>query len=288
MRFLVVFLFLSVAMSQAQNSEPTNLFPDLPVKVESNEEHSIARNWNEMLLTAIRNDLARPTVHARNLFHSSALMYDLWSVINNEGQPYLLGQPLNEFSCPYEGYSGTISNDAVHEAISYGMYRFLKHRFYNVNEISTGLDWFFTDLGYNSANTSTDAPESDPAQLGNYLAYCYIRYGLQDGSNEVIFYANEYYWPVNEGLEPNLAGNPTFTNPNRWQPLAFRRGVIAVCRTWDVMPFSRNVAKKPRIWNVRAWRWETLWPCSRTHSIYSSPSISWDRSTTPLSWPLLI
>ena len=33
-------------------------------------QHSVARDWNEELLDAIRIDFARPTVHARNLFHA--------------------------------------------------------------------------------------------------------------------------------------------------------------------------------------------------------------------------
>ena len=33
-------------------------------------EHSVARQWNEELLEAIRNDLARPTVHARSFVPS--------------------------------------------------------------------------------------------------------------------------------------------------------------------------------------------------------------------------
>jgi len=40
----------------------------------------VARRWNELLLESIRNDLARPVVHARNLFHVSAAMYDAWSI----------------------------------------------------------------------------------------------------------------------------------------------------------------------------------------------------------------
>ena len=40
---------------------------------------SVARQWNEVLLEAIRNDFARPTVHARNLCHVSAAMYDAWA-----------------------------------------------------------------------------------------------------------------------------------------------------------------------------------------------------------------
>ena len=42
---------------------------------------SVARQWNELLLESIRNDFARPTVHARNLFHTSAAMWDAWSCL---------------------------------------------------------------------------------------------------------------------------------------------------------------------------------------------------------------
>ena len=43
------------------------------------EGKSIARIWNEQLLWAIRLDTARPTVHARNLFHLSVAMWDAWA-----------------------------------------------------------------------------------------------------------------------------------------------------------------------------------------------------------------
>ncbi len=226
MKSRCIFLFFVFSLVCAQSSEPVQLYPGLPVKAELNSEHSIARSWNEMLLTAIRNDLARPTVHARNLFHSSALMFDLWSGINGQGKPYLLGQTLNEFSCPYGVYSGELSDKALQEAISYGMYRLLKHRFSNVYEVFTGLDWFFTELGYDAGQNSVDEADQNPAALGNYLADCYIRYGLQDGANETVFYANEHYWPVNEGIEPVKDGNPNFSNPNRWQPLIFEGGFV--------------------------------------------------------------
>ena len=51
------------------------------------QEYTIAREWNEALLESIRNDFARPVVHARNLFHVSAAMYDAWAIHNNEGSP---------------------------------------------------------------------------------------------------------------------------------------------------------------------------------------------------------
>jgi hypothetical protein len=35
--------------------------------------------WNETLLDAIRIDRPKPPAHARNLFHSSAAMWDAWA-----------------------------------------------------------------------------------------------------------------------------------------------------------------------------------------------------------------
>ena len=46
-------------------------------------QHSVARQWNEVLLESIRDDFARPTVHARNLFHTSVLLYDAWATFES-------------------------------------------------------------------------------------------------------------------------------------------------------------------------------------------------------------
>jgi hypothetical protein len=40
-------------------------------------EASVLRDWNEVMLNAIRNDLARPNVHARNLYHFTEGIYHL-------------------------------------------------------------------------------------------------------------------------------------------------------------------------------------------------------------------
>ena len=40
--------------------------------------HSVARWWNEFLLDAIRTDFPDPTVHSRNLYHTSAAMWDAY------------------------------------------------------------------------------------------------------------------------------------------------------------------------------------------------------------------
>ena len=76
----------------------------LPISYED-FSFSVARLWNEVLLFSIRNDLARPTVHARNLFHVSAAMYDAWSIVNDKGSTYLIGNSLNGFTSEFDGFS---------------------------------------------------------------------------------------------------------------------------------------------------------------------------------------
>ncbi|MGB2190682.1 MAG: hypothetical protein ACPH0C_06555, partial [Flavobacteriales bacterium] len=43
----------------------------------SQSDEPAVLTWNEILLEAIRNDLARPNVHARNLHHFSTGQYAL-------------------------------------------------------------------------------------------------------------------------------------------------------------------------------------------------------------------
>jgi len=192
------------------------------------EEHSIARQWNELLLEAIRSDFARPTVHARNLFHTSVAMYDAWAVYDSTASTYLLGNTVDGFSCPYDPdllpeLSEEILDTAQHVAISYAAYRLLKHRFQNspgAPAILNRIDSYMADtLGYLTAYTNTDYTNGSPAAMGNYIAQCIINFGFQDGANEQNSYVNQYYEPVNDPLLVDLPGNPDIQDPNRWQPL---------------------------------------------------------------------
>src|SRR6187399_2776225 len=65
------------------------------------QEFSLVRVWNEQTLKAIRNDLARPPVHARNLFHVNAAMYDAWAAYDTKAQPWLLGRTVGNYTCPF-------------------------------------------------------------------------------------------------------------------------------------------------------------------------------------------
>ena len=187
-------------------------------------QHSVARQWNEALLEAIRVDFARPTVHARNLFHISAAMYDAWAIFDETAGPVLLGKSLGGFSCPFDGISTPNSlEDARREAISYASYRLLTHRFQSSPGAASSLARFDSLLavqGYDATMTSTDYRSGEPAALGNYIAQCFIDFGLQDGSNEAADYGNLNYRAVNLALVPTLPGNITITDPNRWQPLS--------------------------------------------------------------------
>jgi hypothetical protein len=185
---------------------------------------SVARLWSEVLLTAIRNDLARPTVHARNLFHVSAAMYDAWSAYDPIAGGYLLGNQSGDFQCALEAFTPPPDTQlAREEAISYAAYRLITHRFSGspgsdtIRDASRAL---MSELDYMVANRSTDYSDGSGAALGNYLADCYIDYGFQDGANEEAGYENADYTPVNPPIEPELPGNPTIIDLDRWQSIS--------------------------------------------------------------------
>src|SRR5882672_7585129 len=103
---------------------------DVVAQTPDTRNPSVARQWNEVMLQAIRKDLARPTVHARNLFHVSAAMYDAWAVYSDTADPYLAGKTLHGYTCALTGFSFRGDRQpAREEAISYAAYRLLRHRF---------------------------------------------------------------------------------------------------------------------------------------------------------------
>jgi hypothetical protein len=185
---------------------------------------SVARQWNESLMEAIRNDFARPTVHARNLFHISAAMFDAWNSYNPGKESYLLGNTKNGFSCRFDGIPS--SEDAVpdqEQAVSYAAFRLIEHRFRSspgVTEILASISALMGELGFDPSNQSLDYSSGSAAALGNYIARCYIDYGLQDGSNEVNDYTNRAYRSINPVIEPDLPGNSNMVDLDRWQAIS--------------------------------------------------------------------
>lgn len=187
---------------------------------------SIAHEWDEALLSAIRLDTPRPTVHARNLFHLSALMWDVWRAYGGGGKAWLTDE-------------SHASDDPARDreiAISFAAYRLLAHRFFagpGRNATQTALRDLMYQLGYDASYTTTDG--DTPAAVGNRMAAAMIAYGMTDGSNEQGNYADPDYKPVNVPLVVKQPGT-TMADPNRWQPVA-----LDLIVTQNGIPLPGNV-----------------------------------------------
>ena len=193
----------------------------------SQEEDNIAHIWNEEVLEGIRNDFARPTVHARNLLHTSIAMYDCWAAYDNgPSETFFLGKAWSGFEVPFEGVvipdSPAALAEARDEAISYAAYRIMTHRFGETpdGEITLfNINSRMAQLGYDPSFVSTDYVNDGAPALGNYVAEQIIAFGLQDGSNEAMNYASECYEAINPNIQPEFPGNPNVVDPNHWQPI---------------------------------------------------------------------
>ncbi|MBK7935668.1 MAG: T9SS type A sorting domain-containing protein [Lewinellaceae bacterium] len=216
-------------------------------------QQSVARRWNEVLLQAIREDFARPPVHARNLFHCSVAMYDAWAAYDTVAETYLLGKTVGTYTCAFSGIAAPPPGSlkaAREAAMSYAVYRVLYARFSNSPNAFITLTRFnnlMLELGYDYNYTSTNYISGAPAALGNYIGLCVLQMGSQDGSNEQFNYTSQYYAPVNPPLVMANPGAPTLLDPNRWQPLSL---TIAIDQNGNPIP-SVQVFQSPEWGNVR-------------------------------------
>lgn len=177
---------------------------------------TVARQWDEALLEAIRIDFPAPTVHSRNLYHTSAAMYDAWSVYDNTALGVFYKQ---------KHTAGDVEA-ARNEAISYAAYRILSERYTHAvdpNASQAIFDNVMGNLGYDPGITTTIG--DSPAAIGNRIAAQILTSQLNDGSNESNDYVdNTGYVPVNEPMivdHPSVTGpnGGALANPNQWQPL---------------------------------------------------------------------
>ena len=128
--FLIITALLLGACGSSSSSGGGG--PDGFVPTADLRSPSVARQWNEVLLDSIRDDFARPTVHARNLWHISAASYDAWAAYDQDASTYLLGRQLDGFACDLDAFVPPQDiHPAREEAISYAVYRLILHRFVN-------------------------------------------------------------------------------------------------------------------------------------------------------------
>ena len=157
-------------------------------KIDPDPEASIARRWNEQILNAIRRDIPRPTVHARNLFHLSAAVWDAWAAYDDRADGYVVRerQTVDDVA------------QARDEAISYAAYRVLSHRYAPAvgGKVSQAcFDAFMERLGYDPADDSHVG--DGPRALGNRIGFAVIDAFANDGANESENYADsEGFCPI--------------------------------------------------------------------------------------------
>jgi len=172
-------------------------------------QKSVARLWNEAALDAIRRSAPAPTIHARNLFHLSAAMWDAWAAYDPTADGVFVD----------EKYLRRDPEKARDKAVSYAAYRLLHHRYQdavNGDESLRQYDELMAALCYPTDRTSTTGVSA--AAVGNRIAKRVIGTTVDDGSLEAEGYASGAYAPVNEPLVVEQPGT-VLADPNRWQPL---------------------------------------------------------------------
>jgi hypothetical protein len=207
----LVALLLGSLLLTACTSSPPYVVEGCTPSVD--EDRSVARVWDEQLLSLIRQVVPAPTVHARNLFHLSVAMWDAWAAYDSTADGYLVTEK-QEAADPAAARSA---------AISYAAYRLLAWRYAEVGDLDTAmpeLDATMAALCYRTDVTAVEG--DDPAALGNRIAAAVIAAGAGDGALEETRYVDAAYLPVNDPLEVAEPG-ADMIDPNRWQPLSLAR-----------------------------------------------------------------
>ena len=129
----------------------------------------MARVWDEQLLELIRQVVPAPTVHARNLFHLSAAMWDAWAAYDPTADGYFVNE---------KRHAGDV--EAAREAaISYAAYRILLWRYGTVSDLPTAAERARRDDGLAVLPTDVTTTDGDsPAALGNRIAAAVLAFGL--------------------------------------------------------------------------------------------------------------
>lgn len=169
---------------------------------------SVARIWDETALGLIRQVIPAPTVHARNLFHTSAAMWDAWATYDPTADGYFVT----------EKHTASDVQAAREATMSQAAYRILSWRYSTVSDLPEAqeqLDGVMTDLCY----AVDDGPTDGPIALGNRIAEAVIEFGATDGALEDERYVDSSYRPAND---PMVVSDPgaVMRDPNSWQPLS--------------------------------------------------------------------
>jgi len=198
-------------------------------------DRTIARQWIEHALNAIRRDIPEPTVHSRNLYHLSAAMYDVWAAFDPVAEQHL-SDDVPPTPADLDTYIDT--------AISFAAYRLLTHRYTPAegSEVSTDCFDRYMDLrGFDIEDTSTTG--DGPVAFGNRIAQVYIQEGQNDGSNEAGDYAGPEgdYEPTNPILVVAQAGAVRSFEADDLDPAVWQRLELPEQRTQNDLVVESNL-----------------------------------------------
>ncbi len=188
--------------------------------------HSVARVWDDTMLELIRQVVPAPTVHARNLFHTSAAMWDAWAAYDPSADGYFVT----------EKHTADDVQAAREAAMSEAAYRILLWRYATVSDLPAAteqLDAVMADLCYATDDETTEG--DGPIALGNRIAAAVLEYGAADGALEDERYVDSTYRPANDPLVVSDPG-AQMRDPNSWQPLS-----LGVQLSQNGLPIPGNV-----------------------------------------------
>lgn len=183
---------------------------DATICTDELEGQSVARRWDEAMLEAIRRDTPAPTVHARNLFHTSAAMWDAWAAYDNNAEALF-----------FDAEATGDENDRM-VSISYAAHAMLTSRYRNAVGGTESLEAFDVELEQQCLNA--DPSTSSAAELGVAIAQHILEQSIDDGSFELDGYLDLTYMGANPPLVVAEPGANT-TDPDRWQPLQLAEAI---------------------------------------------------------------
>ena len=220
------------AASYVQPPKPEPLAVVCPAgAIDPAANSSIARRWNEQILGAIRRDLPRPTVHARNLYHLSAAMWGAWAAYDSGAKGVFSQERI------------TLTPEAIDaartEAISYASYRVLDTRYRKAVGGAVSQACFkamMLKLGYSPDDTI--ATGDSARAVGNRIAQAVLDATHDDGANEQNDYADTTaFMAMTRALSVENPGPPA-ANIDAWQPLD-----LAIAASQNGIPLAPGVQK---------------------------------------------
>ncbi len=188
---------------------------------------TVATDWNDDALEAIRVTHPGPPQVARALSMTDTAMYDAWAAYNSRANGTELAGELRR-------PESERTYDNRKKAVSYAAYRTLLDLFPTQ---AASFEARMISLGYDPTDTTLDI--TTPAGIGNMAAAALLQHRHHDGSNQL--------GDLNPGAYTDYSGYVAVNSPdqivdaNRWQPLLISDGHGGFVMQKFIAPFWGQV-----------------------------------------------